>query len=100
MQRDFRMADPGKPYEATCFVTKPRLPSRRLVFAGVSKEHCFIHYERGGRGYSCSVVVFHLSNNEARFVSGSKSWKPYTNLKALQASVQVSRREDKQTYSW
>jgi len=100
MQRDFRMADPGKPYQATCIVTKPRLPSRRLIFAGLSKDHCFVHYERGGRGYSRSLVVFRLSNNEARFIGGSNVRRPSPDLQALLASVQATDLENKQTYSW
>jgi hypothetical protein len=54
------MANPGGKFEATDFIIDSSLPQRRLIFAGVSGDRCFIHYERGGRGHSYIVAFFRL----------------------------------------
>lgn len=54
------MANPGEKFEATDFILDSSLPQRRLIFAGVSGDRCFIHYERGGRGHSYIVAFFRL----------------------------------------
>src|SRR5262245_30303582 len=42
------IADPGAEFQATDVILKPGLPSRRLVAAGCSMDHCLVYYERGG----------------------------------------------------
>jgi hypothetical protein len=58
------MADPGKDYRATDVVYDSTLPSERLIFAGVSGDKCFVHYERGGIGLSYVLVFFDVTSND------------------------------------
>src|SRR5437660_5371856 len=46
------IANPGENFEATDLIRDSNVPRRRLVFAGLLNDRCFIHYERGGRGHS------------------------------------------------
>lgn len=56
--RDFELANPGQPYQATDVIgMAPRLPSRRLLFGGVSSDRCVLFYEVGGFAPYRSVVV-------------------------------------------
>lgn len=80
------MVDPGKDFRATDVVYDPTLPSKRLIFAGVSGDKCFVHYEQGGIGLSYSLVLFNVSPKD-----GMKPiWKGYcgrraTNLEDLRS---------------
>lgn len=53
-----QVADPNQPFNSTDDVTTG-LPFRRLIFAGLSHQSCFIYYERGGSMYpsSCLAVI-------------------------------------------
>src|SRR5262245_1209182 len=42
------IAEPGAEFQATDVVLDRKLPSRRLVAAGCSMDHCLVYYERGG----------------------------------------------------
>lgn len=48
-EESFALADPGTKYQATDVVESPKLPFRRLVFAGRCEDRWFIYYEHGGR---------------------------------------------------
>jgi len=56
------MANPGGVFEATDVILDSSLPQRRLIFAGVLSDRCFIHYERGGRGHSYIIAFFRLTS--------------------------------------
>jgi len=45
---DRRIADPGEPFQSTDFVSKQRLPWRRLLFGGRSQRVAYLYYEKGG----------------------------------------------------
>ena len=60
-ERDFKMANPGEQYQATDYISEPGLPWRRLIFAGVSKDRYFIHYEKGGIAHTSYLAVFDAS---------------------------------------
>ena len=64
------MADPGAPFQATDVMMTPRLPSRRLVAAGCSADHCLVYYERGGFAHVHQIVLFSKTDTDARFVHG------------------------------
>ncbi len=59
------MADPGKEFEATDYIKDPTLPRRRLIFAGVSEDRAFVHYEMGGLAHSFVLEFFELKSPEA-----------------------------------
>ncbi len=56
------MANPGQRFEATDFIRDTSLPRKRLIFAGVSGNKCFVHYEHGGLGHSFLVSFFELTS--------------------------------------
>jgi len=53
------IAEPGAEFQATDVVVKPKLPTRRLLAAGCSTDHCLVYYERGGLAHSWHVALFH-----------------------------------------
>lgn len=57
------MADPGERFEATDVITDPNLPRRRLIFAGVTQDRAFVHYEEGGIAHSYIVELFRLEQS-------------------------------------
>jgi hypothetical protein len=59
------MANPGEKFEATDHITDPALPRRRLIFAGVSQDRAFVHYEEGGIAHSYLVELFRLEPPQA-----------------------------------
>jgi hypothetical protein len=48
----------------------PDLPLRRLVAAGCSIDHCFVHYERGGTTRTWVVALFHWTPAATRLEWG------------------------------
>jgi hypothetical protein len=59
------MANPGERFEATDHITDPMLPRRRLIFAGVSQDRAFVHYEEGGIAHSYIIELFRLESPQA-----------------------------------
>jgi hypothetical protein len=55
------MANPGKDFRVGDVVDDPTVPSKRLIFAGISSDKCFVHYEQGGIGHSYVVALFKVS---------------------------------------
>jgi hypothetical protein len=64
------IAEPGAPFRATDVVVDARLPTRRLVTAGCSIDHCLIYYERGGIAHTWHVALFHWTPAATRFEWG------------------------------
>jgi hypothetical protein len=58
------MANPRKDFQATDFIVDDSLPHERLIFAGVSRDRCFVHYEQGGRGHSYLLALFNLTSKD------------------------------------
>jgi hypothetical protein len=54
------MANPRQDFQAGDVVFDPSLPWKRLIFAGVSGDKCFVHYEEGGRGHTFHLALFNL----------------------------------------
>lgn len=54
----FKMADPGQPFNETDVGEDPMLPYRRLLFAGESENYSFAYYQKGGIGWSFNLAVF------------------------------------------
>jgi hypothetical protein len=104
VEPDFQMANPGEKYQATDVIESgPPLPWRRLVFAGVSKDRCFVHYERGGWGHSYYVAVFQLprgNETSARPIWAGAGTTQAGDLDALRAAVTSGRFADDKEYYW
>jgi hypothetical protein len=58
------MANPGEYFHATDVIVFESLPWRRLIFAGVSRDRCFVHYEQGGRGHSYLLALFNVTSKD------------------------------------
>ena len=64
------IAEPGAEFQANDVVRNPALPTRRLVAAGCSADHCLVHYERGGSAHTWHVAIFHWTPQATRFEWG------------------------------
>jgi len=58
------MANPGEKFNATDVIRDASVPRMRLIFAGISRNKCFVHYERGGIAHSYLIALFKLGPNE------------------------------------
>jgi hypothetical protein len=65
------IAEPGAAFQANGTSVNPTLPTRRLVAAGCSTDfHCLVYYERGGRGHTWLVTLFHWTPAATRLEWG------------------------------
>ncbi len=56
------IANPGKNFVVGDVIYDSSTPRERLIFAGVSGEKCFVHYEQGGRGHMYLLALFDLTS--------------------------------------
>jgi hypothetical protein len=52
------IAEPGAAFQGTDAADK-NLPTRRLIAAGCSNDHCLVYYERAGKPRSWLAALFH-----------------------------------------
>ena len=64
------IAEPEAAFQASAVNANPKLPSRRLVTAGCSSDHCLVHYERGGIARTWHVMLLHWAPDATRFEWG------------------------------
>ena len=64
------IAEPGAAFRATDVILVPNLPTRRLVLAACSIDHCLVYYERGGIAHTWQVALFHWTPAATRFEWG------------------------------
>jgi hypothetical protein len=57
--RGLDIAEPGAEFQITDSSSDPTLPTRRLIAAGCSADHCLVYYERGGGAHTWHVALFH-----------------------------------------
>jgi hypothetical protein len=67
------MANPGKEFIVGDVIYDPTVPRKRLIFAGVSGERCFVHYEQGGRAHMYVLELF----SEASSTGVKSRWRGY-----------------------
>jgi hypothetical protein len=63
---DGKLAEPGQTWNATCVITDPSLPGKRLIWAPVGGEYYVVHYERGGIDHSFHILFAELTKNDAK----------------------------------
>jgi hypothetical protein len=68
--RTLDIAEPGAEFQVTDVIVKPGLPTRRLVTAGCSIDHCLVYYERGGIAHTWQAALFHWTPAATRFEWG------------------------------
>ena len=59
------MANPGKNFRVGDVIYDPTVPSKRLIFAGILGDTCFVHYEQGGIGHSYVVALFKVRSKDS-----------------------------------
>lgn len=64
------IAEPGAEFEVTDVRGDRRLPTRRLVAAGCSTDHCLVYYERGGSAHTWYVALFRWTPAATLFEGG------------------------------
>ena len=64
------IAEPGAKFQVTDVIVEPNLPTRRLVAAGCSADHCLVYYERGGIAHTWQAALFHWTPAATRFEFG------------------------------
>ncbi len=64
------IAEPEAEFQATAAAASPNRPSRRLIAAGCSADHCLVYYERGGRAHTWRVALFRWAPDATRFEWG------------------------------
>lgn len=90
-QSPFSMAEPGQRFQWSDVITHPRLPWRRLIFVGVSKDACIVAYEHGGYAPSRKVALFRLVNGQARLVWVAALENNFSNLEDVREDVQQGK---------
>jgi len=84
------IANPGEDFQATDVIYDSSQPRKRLIFAGVSREKCFVYYEQGGIGLSHILSLFQVNSN-----SMTPVWKGYcgraANLDQLRSMLEDGR---------
>ena len=81
------IAEPGTEFQLTDAIKNSQLPTRRLVAAGCSIEHCLVYYERGGIAHSWHVAVFRWTPAATRFEWGGLAPNSLANIEAVRAAV-------------
>lgn len=80
------MADPGQAFRATDVIFFDNLPYKRLIFAGVSGEKCFVHYEQGGRGQMYVLAFFNVTSEDSmKPIWRGHCGRPAANLEELRS---------------
>ena len=64
------IAEPGAEFRASDAIVNAKVPSRRLVVAGCSYEHCLVYYEHAGIAHTWRVALFHWTPDATRFEWG------------------------------
>jgi hypothetical protein len=83
------MANPGGSFNPSDVISDPTVPLERLIFAGVSSDKNFVHYEQGGRGYSYIIEVFKIRPGaEAQPLWRGYCREPAANLEKLRSQTE------------
>lgn len=93
----FAMNDPDWQYPVT--IDRVVL-FRRLVFAGLSGEKWFIHYECGMSQHYYAVVIFRVEHKEVQFLWGGMASAPATDLEDLRKKIAIGRFTDNLSWDW
>jgi len=84
------LAEPEESFQSSDVIRGKRLPSRRLIFAGLSEKYSIIHYERGGIAHSFLVAVLELSNGRASVVWLSNAER-MADLRELKTALEAGK---------
>jgi hypothetical protein len=85
--QELDIAEPGAEFQVADGVGNPNAPSRRLVVAGCSTDHCLVYYERGGLAHTWHVALFHWTPAATRFEFGGAAPGDLTTIDAVRNAV-------------
>lgn len=88
------IANPGKKFNATDVILDQSLPRKRLLFAGVSGEKCFMLYEQGGIGHFYVLALFRISSPSVMQPIWRGYCGPAANISELRSNVSNSKCSD------
>jgi len=102
--RDFRLADAGRPFEATDVIRKESLPRKRLIWAALLPGYAIVHYESGGYALSYHVLVVSFDPPKtARVVWAAAAWAagavPFKDYGEFVAALRSGTLDDTLPYS-
>jgi hypothetical protein len=84
------LAEPGANFQSTDVIRGKRLPSRRLIFAGLSAKYSIVYYERGGIAYGLLVAVLERSNGKTKVIWVSNAGR-MANLRELKTALEAGK---------
>ena len=80
------IAEPGAAFQAG-ERSVSSLPTRRLVAAGCSYEHCLVYYERGGIPQTWHVALFHWTPERTKFEWGGDAPRGLATLDGVRSAI-------------
>lgn len=94
------IADPGTEFQpARTAAHSSKSPSRRLVAAGCSTDHCLVYYERRGDVPSWRIALFHWGPDATRFEWGGAAPGGLVGIDDVRNAV-LSRKVTSPDRSW
>lgn len=88
------MANPGKDFNATDVIYDGSIPRKRLIFAGVSGDKCFVFYEQGGIGHMYILAFLALTSKETTHPLWRVYCEPVANFQHLRSRVRNGQCSD------
>jgi len=81
------IAEPGGQFQGSAPDINSKLPTRRLIAAGCSYDHCLVYYERGGATPAWRVALFHWAPEATRFEWGSAASAGLKTIEDVRSAV-------------
>jgi hypothetical protein len=81
------IAEPGAAFQSDGATTDANPPSRRMVAAGCSYEHCLVYYERGGAPRTWRMALFHWRPDATRLELGGLAPGGLTTIEDLRRAI-------------
>ena len=81
------IAEPGTEFSGSGDSAGGRQPSRRLVAAGCSSDHCLVYYERRGAAGGWRVALFRWAPDATRFEWGGAAPVGLTSIAEVRRAV-------------
>lgn len=97
---DGKLAEPGQKWNATCVITDPTLPGKRLIWAEVGSEYHVVHYERGGIAHTFHILIAKLMKNDAKpTIVGRAVGGPLKDYAAFLDALRTGKLDDRLDYA-
>ena len=93
------IAESGARFRETEVIGAANLPTRRLIVAGCSTDHCLVYYERGGKAHTWHVALLHWTPAATRFEWGGIAPRGLASVDAVRKAA-LSGAIKKSTEGW